>query len=140
MSELTQLYKEIILGHNKQPRNRGCLPDATHQAEVNNPLCGDEVHLYLRVVDGVVEAARFEGEGCAISRASASMMTEFLQGRSVEEGHERMKRLSEGLLENRSMEVGELGDFAALSGVSRYPSRIKCALLAWEAFEQALKS
>jgi len=143
MSDLSKLYQEIILGHNKQPRNRGVLADATHTAELNNPLCGDEVRLSLKVEDGQIRAARFEGEGCAIFRASASMMVAYVEGRSLEEVRARRKCLDKLLDASQGLDedvVAELGDMAALRGVVRYPTRVKCAMLAWSALESALNA
>lgn len=133
MSELTELYQEIILDHNKYPRNYGSLVDFTDRGEGNNPLCGDEVTVYWKIGCGSIEAISFEARGCAISQASASMMTRILKGKKVEEA----KRLFHLLREQLTQGDGdgpfpeELGDLAALAGVRKYPARIKCATLAW---------
>lgn len=136
MGFLDTLYKEAILDHYKRPRNRGRLEDPTHAQEGLNPSCGDELELFLEVVDGVVRAARFEGAGCAISLASASMLTEQVTGRTVEEA----LRLAADF---KAMVRGEppadtLGELQALQGISRLPARVKCADLAWITLEHAL--
>ncbi|QXD24347.1 SUF system NifU family Fe-S cluster assembly protein [Opitutia bacterium ISCC 51] len=135
MSDLTQLYQDIILGHNKRPRNYGTLEDFSGKAEKNNPLCGDEVTVYWKAVDNQISDLRFTAQGCAISRASASIMTELLSGKSKKESVAIFDAFR-ALLEEESgasTEVVELGDLKALSGVRQYPSRIKCAFLPWQA-------
>jgi len=142
MSDLRELYQEVILDHNKNPRNFGALEGCNHKADGNNPLCGDVLTVRLIVDDGVVRDLRFEGKGCAISVASASLMTELVKGKPAEEA-ERMfdafHRLCIGEdidppagLENE-MEVLEV-----LSGVRDYPMRVKCATLAWHTMNAAL--
>ncbi len=141
MSELSDLYQEIILDHNKRPRNFRAMPDCTHHAEGHNPLCGDEVEVFAKVGGGKLEDVSFSGEGCAISRASASLMTLKTKGKSIEE----MRQLAGGL---RSLLLdapgpkptpAEIGDLAALEGVKQFPARIKCAMLAWHTLEAALQ-
>lgn len=142
MEELNDLYQEIILGHNKRPRNEGELEGWTHEAEGYNPLCGDRVHVFLKVANGMVEHVKFRGDGCAISRASASMMTERLKGCPVAEIETRVKQVVE-MLANRDapvMELENVGDLAALAGVRQFPARIKCATLAWHAASEALET
>lgn len=140
MDELQDLYQEIILSHNKRPRNEGELEPHTHEAEGFNPLCGDRVKVFLRLADGAVEDVRFIGDGCAISRASASMMTERLKGATREEIPRRVKEVVEMLSADADSEpdLAEMGDLAALAGVRRFPARIKCATLAWHAAEEAI--
>ncbi|MFP4540202.1 MAG: Fe-S cluster assembly sulfur transfer protein SufU [Opitutales bacterium] len=138
--ELTELYQEIILDHNKRPRNYRPLPLATHQAEGNNPMCGDEIEVYLRVEGDRIEEVTFQGQGCAISRASASLLTEMLTGKTVGEA----RALDSDVLDvlrngGRELDLAEDGDLAALSGVRQFPARIKCATLAWHAAEAALQ-
>ena len=139
MDELQDLYQDIILSHNKRPRNEGALPGHTHEAEGYNPLCGDRVKVFLKVEDGLVADVRFEGEGCAISRASASMMTERLNGCPVAEIDSRVAGVVEMLAgrDQPEMELDQVGDLAALAGVRKFPARIKCATLAWHAAEEA---
>ncbi|MCB9177391.1 MAG: SUF system NifU family Fe-S cluster assembly protein [Caldilineae bacterium] len=141
MFDLDDLYQEIILDHNKHPRNFGHLAGATHRAEGYNPLCGDQVKVELRVEDGMVTGAAFEGQGCAISQASASVMTEALTGQSLAEAERifgRMIALLTGEAEDPGDLLAELGSAAAFAGVRDYPSRVKCASLAWHAMHQAL--
>lgn len=139
MSELGELYQEVVLEHSAHPRNFGILEGPARVAQGYNPLCGDKLRLAIRVEDGRVSDLRFVGEGCAISRASASLMTEAVKGKTVEETQalfERMHRLfTEG---DPACPLEELGKLCALSGVWEYPSRVKCASLAWHTLRQAL--
>lgn len=134
---LRELYQETIVDHGRRPRNFGSLADASHQAEGFNPLCGDRLTLRLKVVDGVIAEARFDGVGCAISTASASLMTEALQGRSVAEA-EALFAAFHGLLTGTGTPPEGLGKLAVLAGVREFPSRIKCATLAWHTLQAAL--
>lgn len=136
MGFLESLYKELILDHYKRPRNRGRLDPHTHRQEGINPSCGDEIELFLTVEQGVVTGVSFLGEGCAISQASASMMTEAIAGRPVSE----VLALSDAF---KDMIRGEepsdtLGDLKLLQGIARLHARVKCATLSWQALEQAL--
>jgi len=148
---LQDLYGEVILDHNRRPRNFGRLPGASHSAVGYNPLCGDRVEVYLRVEEGRIEEIAFEGVGCAISTASASMMTEALRGKSLEEARrlfERFHALVTGApAGGGSTRAGadaaggaalDLGKLAAFAGVGEYPMRVKCATLAWHALQSAL--
>lgn len=141
MSMLNDLYQEVIKDHNKQPRNFGTLPAADHVAHGHNPLCGDKLSVYLDVADGTVKDLRFEGSGCAISTASASMMTESVKGRPISEidglYHAMHQLLTEGLAPAAGPDLGKLEVFA---GVHEYPARVKCATLAWHTLEAALKA
>jgi nitrogen fixation NifU-like protein len=139
MDDLRQLYQETILDHGRRPRNFGAMDDATHQADGYNPLCGDKVHLYLKVNDGVVEELKFEGQGCAISTSSASLMTEALKGRSVQEARDLFARVH-AMLTGKQLDdmAGKLGKLAVFEGVKQYPLRVKCATLAWHTLENAL--
>jgi nitrogen fixation NifU-like protein len=139
MPPVEDLYQEIILEHNKHPRNFGMMEDATATADGNNPLCGDEVKVLLKVEDDRILDLKFTGQGCAISKASASIMTEALIGKSTEEA----KLVSSRVLGSLQGKGGELeletdGDIASLYGVRKFPARLKCATLAWHAFEAAL--
>lgn len=141
MSELRDLYQEVILDHNKRPRNFGPLADADREADGYNPLCGDRVHVYLRLEGERIADIRFEGEGCAISTASASLMTEAARGRSVEELGRLFEDFHELLTGDPSVagEAGPaLGKLAVLEGVRAYPMRVKCATLAWHTLLAAL--
>lgn len=135
--ELEELYKEIIIDHYNNPRNFGELPDANASAEGANPLCGDEIHLELLVKDGIVEDVKFHGAGCSISRASASMMTETIKGKKIEDVRKISEKFKEMLFEGKEDE--ELGELEAFKGVRVVPIRIKCAVLSWNVLEEALK-
>ncbi|PKO16441.1 SUF system NifU family Fe-S cluster assembly protein [candidate division BRC1 bacterium HGW-BRC1-1] len=141
MSDLRELYQEVILDHNKKPRNYGELPEATHHAIGHNRLCGDRITIHLQVEDGIVTNVRFEGSGCAISTASASIMTETLKGRTLEDARHVFETFH-GLVTGKGCPGGaaaELGKLAAFSGVCDYPARVKCATLAWHTFVAATK-
>ncbi len=143
MSELTDLYQEILLDHYRRPRNFGPLPGADREVEGHNPLCGDRVRVRVKLEAGRLAEVRFEGSGCAISTASASMMTEAVRGRplaEVEAIAERFRTLltAEPAAEPRPEVDWELGDLAALGGVRAFPMRVKCATLAWHALRSAI--
>jgi len=138
MSELADLYQEIILEHNKRPRNFREMPECTCEAEGLNPLCGDEVKVFVRMEDGKLSDVAFQGQGCAISRASASMMTGKTRGRTETEARGMSARVREMLVGAEAEPPRELGDLAALSGVRKFPARIKCAMLPWHTLEAAL--
>ena len=135
---LDQLYREIILDHYKQPRNRGELDPRTARAEGNNPLCGDEMQIDVRLKDGELEALAFQGRGCSISQASASMMTEAVKDHSLPEVQHLIDSFK-SMMHGDAIDAEELGDLEALEGVQKFPVRIKCALLAWTTLEEALK-
>jgi nitrogen fixation NifU-like protein len=141
MDELRELYQATILDHNKSPRNFRALEHANRQADGHNPLCGDKLTVYLEVDDeGQVMDAGFQGAGCAISTASASLMTEFVKGRSrgeIDETFGRFHELCAGS-SNETPNIPELGKLAVFSGVREYPMRVKCATLAWHTLEAAL--
>lgn len=140
MSMLDELYQEIILDHYKSPRNCGRLedPDIAHRGY--NPLCGDEVELSLIVRDNRVADVRYQGRGCSISQASASMMTEAIKGKSLDEVKEVIDQFKGVMLDRNAepVEGTELGDLEALQGVKKYPVRIKCALLSWNTLSEGL--
>ncbi|HEY1371356.1 MAG TPA: SUF system NifU family Fe-S cluster assembly protein [Candidatus Binatia bacterium] len=138
MSDLRDLYQETILDHNKRPRNFKKLENANRSADGYNPLCGDKVKVYLRVEDGRVKDLSFEGSGCAISKASASVMTESLKGKSVEEVESIFKRFRD-LVMGKTEEADDLGKLVVFSGVCEFPTRVKCATLAWHALQAALQ-
>ncbi|QGZ59075.1 Fe-S cluster assembly sulfur transfer protein SufU [Paraburkholderia acidiphila] len=140
MSDLRALYQETIFDHYRRPRNCHPVPGATHRAEGYNPLCGDRVTLYLRIEDGVIKDAGFEGAGCAIATASASLMTEALKGRTqaeVEALFERFHTMATAPSDRPASTEG-LGKLAVLAGVREFPARIKCATLAWHTLHAAL--
>lgn len=135
--DLRELYQEVILDHNKRPRNRGPLDDATHSAEGHNPLCGDQITLRLKVKDGKVEDVKFEGHGCAISTASASLMTEAIVGHTVVEAEETFHRFHNLMTGDGKVE-DDFDPLSVLAGVREFPIRVKCATLAWHTLDSAL--
>jgi nitrogen fixation NifU-like protein len=139
MSSLGDLYQEILLEHNSRPRNFRKLEDADRSADGYNPLCGDKVELFLKLDDEVISDVAFQGSGCAISRASASMLTQSIKGQSVEKAHQIFEAFH-NMLTDPSAEVDYdlLDDLESLSGVSDFPTRIKCAVLAWHTLRAAL--
>lgn len=138
MNDLRELYQETIFDHYRQPRNFGRLESANRRAEGYNPLCGDKVTLYLRVEDGVIRDARFEGFGCAISTASASLMTESLKGKREEDVQHLLAKFHDLVTGIATAE--DLGKLTVLAGVREFPQRVKCATLAWHTMEAALKN
>jgi nitrogen fixation NifU-like protein len=141
MSDLQDLYQDMILDHNKRPRNRRALDEANRRAEGYNPLCGDRVTVFVRLEDNVVKEATFEGSGCAISTASASLMTEAVKGKTLDEAKALFKKFHK-LVTGGAVETAEgpgLGKLEVFSGVCRYPARVKCATLAWHTVNAALE-
>ena len=138
-SALSSLYQEVILDHYRRPRNKGALEESTHSVTMNNPLCGDVVELQLRVEGDRVAGARFQGRGCSISQASASMMSEELEGRTVESALELARKFTRLLHGDEELARDKaLGDLRALAGVSKFPVRIKCALLGFNCLDELL--
>jgi len=138
-AELRELYRELILDHARNPRNFGKLEGVTHQAEGINPLCGDKLRLYLSLNDaGMLNAAAFEGSGCAISIASASLLTERIPGMTKAEALHFFSAVVSALTESGHDTDMDLGKLAALQGVREFPARVKCATLAWHALASAL--
>ena len=139
MSDLSELYQEILLEHNSKPRNFRKLEQATQSAEGYNPLCGDRITLYLSLEDGVIADVAFQGSGCAISRASASMLTQSIKGQTVDKAQEIFDAFHQMLTEpDAELDYEVLGDLETLSGVVAFPTRIKCAVLAWHTMQAAL--
>jgi len=139
MSDLRDLYQEVIIDHSRRPRNFGPLAQHNHRAEGFNPLCGDRLTLYLKVSDGIIEAASFEGVGCAISTASASLMTEALKGKPVAQAEALFAGFHALLTgEPAPPDAAPLGKLQVLAGVQEFPARIKCATLAWHTLNAAL--
>lgn len=136
---LDDLYREVILDHYRSPRNRGELENATVVVELNNPLCGDEITLYLLIEEGMVKDVRFGGRGCSISQASASMMTQAIKGVSVEDALDMVTRFKGMMRSEVTADEANLGDVEALQGVAKFPVRIRCAVLSWEALRQGLE-
>jgi nitrogen fixation protein NifU and related proteins len=142
MSNLRDLYQETIFDHYRRPRNCHALPGANRSAEGYNPLCGDRITLYLYIEDGIVKDAGFEGVGCAIATASASLMTEALKGRTeteVEALFERFHAMATAPADQPLADEAQLGKLAVLGGVREFPARIKCATLAWHTLRAALR-
>jgi nitrogen fixation NifU-like protein len=138
VDELQELYREVILDHNRRPRNFGELPDADHVVEGVNPLCGDRMTLYVKLRDDTVEDIRFKGTGCAISVASSSLMTERIKGASVGASLELFDKVHDLLTNPNATPAEDLDKLAALAGVRAYPTRVKCASLGWHALKAAL--
>jgi nitrogen fixation NifU-like protein len=140
MDDLKELYQQVILDHNKNPQNFGRLESANRTAEGYNPLCGDRVQIFLQVEDGVIQDLRFWGSGCAISKASASVMTTELKGKTIVEAEELFKKFQSLLTSDihDSVDAKNFGKLAVFSGVREFPMRIKCASLSWHAMMSAL--
>jgi len=138
VNELKELYREVILDHNRQPRNFGELPDADRVVEGVNPLCGDKMTLYLKLTGDRVEDVKFKGTGCAISVASSSLMTERVKGSTIAESRALFAKVHEMLTGASAEPAEELEKLAALAGVREFPTRVKCASLAWHALSAAL--
>lgn len=138
-AEVAALYQEMILDHYRRPRNKGTLERADASVEMKNPLCGDEIELQVAFDGDSVSDLRFSGRGCSISQASASMMTQLVKGKSSEEIGALKKQFRDLMLGNApAADDAQLGSLRALSGVARFPARVKCALLAWNALETAM--
>jgi nitrogen fixation NifU-like protein len=141
MSDLRELYQEIVLDHSKRPRGFGKLESATHRAQGYNPLCGDQLELELQLESGVVRDVRFTGKGCAISTASASLLTEAIRGRTLDEAHRLFESFHAAVTtpSGAPIDVSGIGKLAALTGVREFPMRVKCASLAWHTLEAAVR-
>lgn len=138
-SDLQALYQEVILDHNKKPRNFRVIDPATHSARGHNPLCGDQIKVFLTVDDNnVIQDVSFKGEGCAISTASSSLMTEAVKGKTVAEAEALYGLFHNAVTSDNVVESNGLGRLAILTGVKKYPARVKCATLAWHALHAAL--
>ncbi|MFZ9707697.1 MAG: Fe-S cluster assembly sulfur transfer protein SufU [Ilumatobacteraceae bacterium] len=144
MSNLEDLYREVILDHYRTPRNKGQLPPPAVCTEGSNPLCGDEIQIFLDVRDGIVQDVRFSGHGCSISQASASMMTAAVKGKSVEVVRATARRFKQMMTieedDGQAPADVKLGDIEALQGVVKYPVRIKCAVLGWNTLLEGLET
>jgi len=136
---INELYQELIIDHGTDPRNHHTLPAANHDAEGFNPLCGDKLHIYVFVEDNLISDLSFVSKGCAISTASGSIMTQVLKGKTINEAQELFKQFQH-LLTSEDPAPESLGKLAALTGVRQYPSRVKCATLAWHTFINALRN
>jgi nitrogen fixation NifU-like protein len=142
MSELTDLYQELILDHNRRPRNYGALAEANREAKVHNPLCGDRLTVFLRVDDDRIQDIRFEGSGCAISKASASLMTDAVKGRTLPDVLGLFQKFQAMVTApvDKPADDPSLGKLTVLGGVREFPVRIKCASLPWHTLKAALAS
>ncbi|MCR2823114.1 Fe-S cluster assembly sulfur transfer protein SufU [Lederbergia panacisoli] len=139
-NNLDALYRQVIMDHYKNPRNKGILQDGNLTVDMNNPTCGDRIRLTMKVEDGKVTDAKFEGEGCSISMASASMMTQTIIGQNVDRAA-KLSHIFSDMIQGKDYDDDDLdlGDIEALQGVSKFPARIKCATLAWKAMEKGLQ-
>lgn len=138
-TDLRDLYQEIILEHSRKPKNAGVLEDPAAEAQGNNPLCGDRITVYVKLDGDRIEDARFDARGCAISVASASMMTESLKGKTLDEAEEAFGRFNTQMTGKEAPELAEDDELSALMGVRDFPTRIKCATLPWHTLRAALK-
>ena len=139
MSDLSDLYQEVILDHNRRPRNFRVLEAPTHHGEGYNPLCGDRLKLFVNVEGDVVTDVAFQGSGCAISKASASLMTDAVKGRTVEEARALFERFHTMVTTPPAQAVEDMGKLSVLAGVREFPVRVKCASLAWHTLKAALE-
>jgi len=136
--DLRDLYQQVIMDHNKKPRNFRDIEDADHVAHGNNPLCGDALVVYVKLNDDVIEDVSFQGSGCAISVASASLMTEALKGKTIAEADEIYKQVH-AQMTGETMDLSGLGKLEVLGGVREFPARVKCATLSWHTMHSALE-
>ncbi len=138
-NNLDALYRQVIMDHYKNPRNKGSLDEGNLTIDMNNPTCGDRIRLTMKVEDGIVVDAKFDGEGCSISMSSASMMTQAIKGKDIETAL-KMSSIFSNMMQGKEYDDSDLdlGDIEALQGVSKFPARIKCATLAWKAMEKGL--
>lgn len=142
LDQIRDLYQEVVFDHNRNPRNFRVMEDANRKIEGFNPLCGDRITLYVKVIDGKIEDVSFQGAGCAISTASASLMTEIVRGKTEQEAEdlfELFHRITTGK-NGDEINLEDLGKLAVLAGVRAYPARVKCATLAWHSLQSALKN
>ena len=139
MSDLRELYQQVILDHNKSPRNFRALDACEHEADGFNPLCGDKVHIYVKLDGDRITDVSFQGEGCAISTAAASMMTEAIKGRTVSEANAVFEAYQRMVMGEEAGDTSAIGKLAVFEGVREFPMRVKCATLAWHTFRAALK-
>jgi nitrogen fixation protein NifU and related proteins len=138
-TDLNDLYQEVILDHNRRPRNFRAIAAPSHHAEGYNPLCGDRLNLYVQVDGDVITDVAFQGSGCAISKASASMMTDAIKGHTVAEAQDLFRRFHDVVTTPPAQPVEDLGKLSALAGVREFPVRVKCASLAWHTLKAALE-
>jgi len=139
-AQISALYQEMILDHYRRPRNKGPIENATQTILMKNPLCGDEIEVQIRYEGDSIADIGFSGRGCSISQASASMMTQIIKGKSIAEIDELRNQFRNMVMGSADADENSLGSLRALSGVARFPARVKCALLAWNALEEAQKN
>ncbi|MBP1969511.1 nitrogen fixation NifU-like protein [Virgibacillus natechei] len=137
MNNLDTLYRQVIMDHYKNPRNKGAIDGDTLTVDMNNPTCGDRIELHLQLEGEIVKDVKFEGEGCSISMSSASMMTQAIKGKKLDDAL-NMSKVFSNMMIGEDVDTEELEDIAALQGVSKFPARIKCATLAWKAMEKGV--
>ncbi|AJS59620.1 Fe-S cluster assembly sulfur transfer protein SufU [Paenibacillus sp. IHBB 10380] len=135
--QLDDLYRRVIMDHYKTPRNKGTFEEDAVTINLNNPTCGDKITLQLKLEDGIVQDAKYSGDGCSISMSSASMMTDAVKGKTIEEAQDLATRFS-ALMKGEDVQFDEYEDIEALSGVNKFPARIKCATLAWNALRKGI--
>ncbi|PQP82439.1 SUF system NifU family Fe-S cluster assembly protein [Paenibacillus sp. PCH8] len=135
--QLDDLYRRVIMDHYKNPRNRGTFDNDAVTVNLNNPTCGDRISLQIMLKDGIVQEAKYTGEGCSISMSSASMMTEAVKGKTMEQALDMANRFS-SLMKGEEVDFDDYEDLEALSGVNKFPARIKCATLAWNALRKGM--
>ena len=140
LSKLDNLYRQVILDHSSHPHHHGSLTESSKKIEMNNPTCGDVIELQVDIQDNIIQDIAFNGSGCSISTASASMMTDVVIGKTVTEAEELAEEFSQLVQGKDVIDEEKLGDAAMLSGVAKFPARIKCASLAWKALEQAVEN
>jgi nitrogen fixation protein NifU and related proteins len=140
MSELTELYQEVILDHNRRPRNFRALDAPSRTQEGYNPLCGDRLVVYVKLAGDVIEDVTFQGTGCAISKASASLMTDALKGKTIVEAREMFDRFHDMVTSSPDVPAADLGKLSVFAGVREYPTRIKCASLPWHTLKAAVSN
>ena len=138
MSELTDLYQEVILDHNRRPRNFRAIDEATRRQEGYNPLCGDRLTLYVKLEGNIIKDVAFQGTGCAISKASASLMTDALKGKTVAEARSLFEQFHDMVTSSPDAPTPDIGKLAVLAGVREFPTRVKCASLAWHTLKAAV--
>ena len=138
MADLRDLYQQLIIDHGRHPRNKRHMTDANHRQVGNNPLCGDKLVVYVHELNGVIADVSFEGEGCAISVASASLMTEALKGMTLEDARQLFQQFHQMTTTDEPIDEEKMGKLAVLSGVRDYPMRVKCATLCWHTIDAAL--
>lgn len=139
MFDIKDLYQEVIVDHNRNPRNFGKLEDASKTLEGFNPLCGDKLTLYIKTNDNVIEDISFDGSGCAISVASASLMTDIMKGKKLDEAEALFEKFHHLITSDDELDISDLGKLAALAGVRDYPARVKCASLCWHTLHSVIQ-